>query len=350
MSRRKWMSAGALAVVLGVAFLAGAALSPSRAMAGSGPEDVVADLAAEVNADDGAGAAALFTADGVFTDISDGGSFAAVGTAALTYILTDTGVQVTLTNVEVDGNEVTAVASTVDEGSEAAGVARYLQPLTAIIEGGKIAEFHLTYDETDAQTRTYLAYQASQEDPDEPLPPGSLTLPLGPGRDGSQTGDLVIFDFDEAPGVVGIGIEIQPGAAGVLQLAHVHEGDCPGVGGIASPLASVLDGFSFTFISMTRAALLAGDFAVNVHKSAAEAAIYVSCGEVEAVAAAPTPAAPVAPAPAATATPGRSGVITAPSTGTGSGDDGVNGMLLIAVFAAVGAVLLGSGAAVRRVR
>lgn len=344
MQRTRWLSSHALPVVLAALLATTLALSlaPRRADAAA-PDAVVRDFVAAINAGDAAAAAALFTEDGVFTDI-DGGSFAIVGAAALEYGFSDTSnTQVELTNVTVVGEEVKGTARLTDDNTEAAGVARILQPFTAIVRDDKIVEFHLTYNEGDAQTRTYLEYQAAQEEDEGPLSPDALELILGPGRDGSQTGTAFIF---EEGGVAFVGIQIAPGAAGVLQLAHIHVGDCPGVGAITSPLASVLDGFSFTILSMSKAELLAGNFAINVHKSAAEAGLYVSCGEVEAAAAAPTPAASP-PAPAAT--PAPSGSITAPSTGTGSGGDAENGMWL-AAFVLAGALLAGTGAVLASVR
>jgi hypothetical protein len=148
-------------------------------------------------------------------------------------------------------------------------------------------------------------------------------------------GSAFIFEED---GLAFVGIEIAPGAAGVLQLAHLHEGDCPGVGAIASPLASVLDGSSFTILSMSQAEVLAGDFAINVHKSAAEAAVYVSCGEVGAGAAAPEPTVP-GPAP----TPTRPSGIVSPDTGAGPAD-GASAWPLVVIAASM---LAAAGVALR---
>jgi len=70
--------------------------------------------------------------------------------------------------------------------------------------------------------------------------------------------------------------------AGVSQPAHVHLGPCskltpkPSYG-----LASVVDGYSVTTLDVPIDTLLNGSFAVNVHKSGPEAAIYVSCGDLK---------------------------------------------------------------------
>jgi hypothetical protein len=70
--------------------------------------------------------------------------------------------------------------------------------------------------------------------------------------------------------------------AGTSQPAHVHLGPCskltpkPSYG-----LASVVDGYSVTTLDVPIDTLLGGTFAVNVHKSGPEAAIYVSCGDLK---------------------------------------------------------------------
>lgn len=234
---------------------------------------------------------------------------------------------------------MTGVALVSDDNTQAAGVSRFLQPFSAIVQGDKIAQLHLTYEEGDAQTRTYLEYLAGLEDDDGGPPLDGLEVTLGPGRDGSQTGSAFIF---EESGLAFVGIEVAPGAAGVLQPAHVHAGDCPGTGAVVSPLASVLDGSSFTILSLSKAELRAGNFAINVHKSAAESAVYMACGEVEGTAAAPSP---VASPPAATATAAPGGII-APSTGSGPGGEGTDGTWPLAAAALVGVLLMGAGTAV----
>jgi hypothetical protein len=202
-----------------------------------------------------------------------------------------------------------------------------------------------TFDENDAQTRTYLEYQSEEDDGGEDdggeEPIGELAIELGPGRDGNQPG--VAFLFEGSPEVTGVGIEIAPGASGVLQPAHIHDGDCPGVGAIASPLASVLDGTSFSFVSISLADLSSGDYAINVHQSAAQAAIYVSCGEVGAVDVEPTPA-PAAPTPTA-----ATGVV-APDTGTGPSGGSTVALPVAAMIVVAGVLAVGGGLFVARRR
>jgi len=69
---------------------------------------------------------------------------------------------------------------------------------------------------------------------------------------------------------------------GVDQPAHIHKGTCakldpkPTYG-----LTMVKDGISQTTVPNTTVAdLQKGDYAINVHKSGKEAAIYVACGNI----------------------------------------------------------------------
>ena len=85
-------------------------------------------------------------------------------------------------------------------------------------------------------------------------------------------------------GVNGVIVKLRlSGAAeGVDQPAHIHKGTCtkldpkPTYG-----LTMVKDGLSQTTVANTTLAdLQQGDYAINVHKSAKEAAIYVACGNI----------------------------------------------------------------------
>jgi hypothetical protein len=64
------------------------------------------------------------------------------------------------------------------------------------------------------------------------------------------------------------------------QPAHIHTGACPDVGDVAHALDNVEGGTSETDVPVTIEDLQAGDFAVNVHKSEAEADVYVACGDI----------------------------------------------------------------------
>jgi hypothetical protein len=67
----------------------------------------------------------------------------------------------------------------------------------------------------------------------------------------------------------------------VSQPAHVHEGTCakldpkPKYG-----LQNVVDGKSTTEVPVDIKTLVGGNLAINVHKSAEEAKVYVACGNI----------------------------------------------------------------------
>ena len=65
------------------------------------------------------------------------------------------------------------------------------------------------------------------------------------------------------------------------QPAHIHKGECPGVGAVAYPLENVVNGSSMTVLAdVTMADLIEMlPLAVNVHKSATESSVYTSCGD-----------------------------------------------------------------------
>lgn len=102
-----------------------------------------------------------------------------------------------------------------------------------------------------------------------------LTLTLGPGRDGNQPGTVTLTAMSSNQ--TQVVLNIQPGPAGVQQPAHIHDGGCPGVGAVKYPLTTVVDGKSTTMVNASLSDLLAGNFAINVHKSTSEAGVYVSC-------------------------------------------------------------------------
>lgn len=67
----------------------------------------------------------------------------------------------------------------------------------------------------------------------------------------------------------------------VPQPAHIHLGSCSNPEAIKYPLNSVVNGFSETVLDTTFAQMqLAGKLAINIHKSADEAGIYYSCGNL----------------------------------------------------------------------
>ena len=101
---------------------------------------------------------------------------------------------------------------------------------------------------------------------------------------GEQSGSGEAGTATVLQGVNGVIVKLRLNGApdGVDQPVHIHKGTCakldpkPAYG-----LAMVKDGQSQTTVAnITLADLQKGDYAINVHKSAKEAAVYVSCGNI----------------------------------------------------------------------
>jgi len=67
----------------------------------------------------------------------------------------------------------------------------------------------------------------------------------------------------------------------VPQPAHIHEGSCTKLDPKPKyPLTVVVDGTSTSMVDVPMSQLIAGGFAVNVHKSTKEIPTYIACGEL----------------------------------------------------------------------
>lgn len=97
----------------------------------------------------------------------------------------------------------------------------------------------------------------------------------------SGTATFTISDDDET-----LTVEINiSGGSSVPQPAHIHIGTCDNLDPKPFyPLTSVVNGKSVTVITEEDIADLdyevSNQFAINVHKSAAEASVYVACGDI----------------------------------------------------------------------
>lgn len=102
----------------------------------------------------------------------------------------------------------------------------------------------------------------------------SLAQQNGSGESGSAT-------FREVDGQVVVTLELTGAPEGVAQPAHIHVGNCPDVGAVTYPLESPVNGQSETTLDVTFEQLRSElPLAVNVHKSQAEASVYVSCADL----------------------------------------------------------------------
>jgi hypothetical protein len=117
----------------------------------------------------------------------------------------------------------------------------------------------------------------------------------------SGSGETGTISIAPAPGGGSIVTVTTVGGPADPQPAHVHKGQCILIDPKpAYPLATLQNGKSVTTIKdLTPAQLESGQYAINVHKSTADAAVYFACGNLtKATAAAPAAAPAVAPAAA----------------------------------------------------
>jgi hypothetical protein len=103
-------------------------------------------------------------------------------------------------------------------------------------------------------------------------------------QNNSGQSGTVTFTSNEEGDTVTVEINISGGSS-VPQPAHIHTGTCDNLDPKPFfPLNSVVNGRSVTVITAEEIGKLDYDlynqFSVNVHKSAAEASVYVACGEI----------------------------------------------------------------------
>ncbi len=97
----------------------------------------------------------------------------------------------------------------------------------------------------------------------------------GSGEDGSAQ----LTDMGD--GTVKVELIMLNAPEGAEQPAHIHKGTCTTLDPApAFPLETVKEGKSTTIVKTTLADLTSEKYAINVHKSAAEASVYVSCGNL----------------------------------------------------------------------
>ena len=107
----------------------------------------------------------------------------------------------------------------------------------------------------------------------------TTTVQLGAQNNSGITGTATMEDV--AGGQTRVTVVLQGAPAGGSHPAHVHEGTCANLNPTPRyPLPNVVNGRSEATINTTVAELTGRQYAVNIHRSAQEASVYVSCGNI----------------------------------------------------------------------
>lgn len=106
----------------------------------------------------------------------------------------------------------------------------------------------------------------------------TLHITLNEQNMSGQGGKVVITEVDGKAKVI---VNITGKPSSVEQPAHIHLGSCTAIGAVKYPLTNVGKGASQTMLDVSIDQLVAElPLSINVHKSAAEASVYVACGNI----------------------------------------------------------------------
>ena len=106
----------------------------------------------------------------------------------------------------------------------------------------------------------------------------TLTVTLNQQNGSGETGTATLTQQGSDVKVV---IALKGAPATTPQPAHIHDGTCADLKGVAYALTNVVGGSSTTVVKgVTVDKLLAGTNAINVHASAEDLGKYVACGNI----------------------------------------------------------------------
>ena len=106
----------------------------------------------------------------------------------------------------------------------------------------------------------------------------SLTVTLQEQNGSSESGTATLTQAADGVTIV---LNVNGAPAMPAQPAHVHDGTCADLKGVAYPLTSAVAGKSTTSLKdVTIDQLVKGPYAINVHESAANLGKYVACGNI----------------------------------------------------------------------
>ena len=108
-----------------------------------------------------------------------------------------------------------------------------------------------------------------------------VTVQLAAQNNSGQTGTATLTSEGDKTKVV---ILLTRAPSGVAQPAHIHLGTCDKLDQAPKwKLEAVKEGISTTLVPASLDTILKEKVAINIHKSAEETQVYVSCGNIIAV-------------------------------------------------------------------
>lgn len=106
----------------------------------------------------------------------------------------------------------------------------------------------------------------------------NITVQLEAQNDSGQTGTATLIPEGDQTRVL---ILLSNAPAGVAQPAHIHLGRCDTLDPAPKwKLETLQDGKSTTMVPVSLDTILDSKAAINIHKSAQEVQVYVSCGNI----------------------------------------------------------------------
>jgi hypothetical protein len=106
----------------------------------------------------------------------------------------------------------------------------------------------------------------------------TLTINISEQNGSGESGTATLTQMGADVKVV---IALKGAPATTPQPAHIHDGTCADLKGVAYPLSNLVGGASTTTVKgVTIDKLLGGTYAINVHESAANLGKYVACGAI----------------------------------------------------------------------
>ncbi len=110
----------------------------------------------------------------------------------------------------------------------------------------------------------------------------SVTITMNAQNGSGQSGTATLTDMGNGQTTVSVNIS---GGIPDGQPAHIHKGTCATLDpSPIYPLTSIVNGTTQATVNTSLSELTSGTYAVNVHKSKTEASVYVSCGDILAMA------------------------------------------------------------------